>query len=499
MSRSGDRRSGQEWYRRRTTRRTILAGAGSLGLVNQMRAMGDDVGDRVGTSQSQSSGTWPQYQHDAANTGYAPTNNGPKTAIETRWEFAPVGGGTTSPAVADGTVFVSYDVQNERGGVTAIDTVSGEEQWTVEFDDTQQWSSPTVVDETVYVGTGDGSIERETASMYALDAATGDEQWHFETGGNVTSSPTVADGTVYFGTQSGDLSCYALDASDGEQQWRTSIGSPIHATPVVVGDKVYIIGSGLQALAADGGSLRWSAAGHFEDLDASFQGSAPAVSDGTIYVGSRAGVVDGEFVEADDSGSAAGIYALDPGQQQVQWVFETDGEVQSSPAVTDELVVAGCRDPDGHVYGIDAESGEERWRFEVGDIRFQSPVIAGETVYVGEGTLYALDITTGQMRWERSDVHSRMSFAVADETIYVCSQRSAVYAIEGTATEEIEQHSGGSTTTAPSITQTTETGGVSVFERFSDEFSLPIALGGGGVLSAVGLGAYRWLDGEGGK
>src|SRR5690242_10275978 len=52
------------------------------------------------------------------------------------------------------------------------------------------FSSPAVVDGTVFVGSSDHSV-------YALDAATGALRWRARIGGAVNSSPAVADGTVF--------------------------------------------------------------------------------------------------------------------------------------------------------------------------------------------------------------------------------------------------------------------------------------------------------------
>ena len=79
---------------------------------------------------------------------------------------------------------------------------SGEQEWAFETGD-GVFSSRTVADGTVFVGSGD-------SNLYAVDAASGEQQWATETGAVIESSPTVADGTVYVGSNDGNL--YALDA-----------------------------------------------------------------------------------------------------------------------------------------------------------------------------------------------------------------------------------------------------------------------------------------------
>lgn len=64
------------------------------------------------------------------------------------------------------------------------------------------FSSPAVVDDTVYVGSNDGNL-------YAIATADGTERWRTETDDAVYSSPVVADGVVYVGSYDGTV--YAVE------------------------------------------------------------------------------------------------------------------------------------------------------------------------------------------------------------------------------------------------------------------------------------------------
>jgi len=91
-------------------------------------------------------------------------------------------------------------------------------------------SSPAVANGTVYVGSSDHNL-------YALDAASGTLRWKFATGGRVTSSPAVAAGRVYFA--SFDSNLYALDAAAGTLAWKFTTAGERLCTPVVDGDTIY--------------------------------------------------------------------------------------------------------------------------------------------------------------------------------------------------------------------------------------------------------------------
>jgi hypothetical protein len=114
--------------------------------------------------------------------------------------------------------------------VYALNGTDGTENWNFTTDDFV-FSSPTVLDGTVYVGSYDGNV-------YALNGTDGTENWNFTTGGGVFSSPTVLDGTVYVGSDDGNV--YGLDASDGGILGQFSTGGTVSSSPTVVDGTVYV-------------------------------------------------------------------------------------------------------------------------------------------------------------------------------------------------------------------------------------------------------------------
>ena len=93
--------------------------------------------------------------------------------------------------MADGVVYVG---SVDDGTLYALDAATGAKKWTYRTD-SQMFSSPTVANGVVYVGSSRGNV-------YALDAATGAKKWAYPIGG-MDSSPAVADGVVYVGALGG--------------------------------------------------------------------------------------------------------------------------------------------------------------------------------------------------------------------------------------------------------------------------------------------------------
>jgi outer membrane protein assembly factor BamB len=292
--------------------------------------------------------------------------------------------------------------------------------------------SPIWVDGLVLAGSQDGIF-------YAVDGSSGKERWRLKTGGSIDGPAAYAGGNVIFESRDGNL--YAADSRTGRQRWKTPVGAdlPFHwgwdfflSGPAAAGGRVFVgSGSGdvLAVDAADGSvSWRFKTEGRVR--------SSPTVADGVVYVGS----FDGH------------LYALDAGTGALRWKFATQGvsidlekagfdrrSIQSSPAVTVDLVVVGCRD--GHLYGVDRATGKERWNFDhqvswvVG-----SPAIAGDRAIVGSSDghfVQAVELATGKELWRsRTDSNALSSPARAGDVAIVGDATGALLAYDvATGTE----------------------------------------------------------------
>ena len=153
----------------------------------------------------------------------------------------------SSPAIAQGRVLVGA----RDGWLYALDLATGRELWS--FDNEVSWvnSSPAVADGRVFSGSSDRRW------IQAVDATTGEEIWRIGTANVVWTSPVVVDSTLY--ASAGDAVVRALDVRDGSVRWRTTLPAPSHGSPTV-DDGVLFLGTedgGFYALRTGGGrSLR---------------------------------------------------------------------------------------------------------------------------------------------------------------------------------------------------------------------------------------------------
>jgi len=82
------------------------------------------------------------------------------------------------------------------------------------------------------------------------------------------------------------------------------------------------------------------------------------------------------------------------------WKFKTDGEVKSSPAISDRRVFVGSSDK--NIYALDLQTGEKLWSYKAGDSVESAPCVLDGQVFVGssDNWLYALDAGTGELKWK---------------------------------------------------------------------------------------------------
>lgn len=205
---------------------------------------------------------------------------------EVRWSFRTGGRIRSAPAVHEGVAYIGscdgivYGVSLEDGTEVWRFTTRGHELDAAQFgfDRTHIYSSPTIADGTLYIGSRD-------ASLYAIDLETREARWTFEQGTAwVMASPAVADGRVFSSRSSGGT-INAVDVATGALLWTITTGGLVYSSPIVVGQTVYI-GSedgGIYALDVATGEARWV----YRTESSVF--STPTLLDGRLYIGSDDG------------------------------------------------------------------------------------------------------------------------------------------------------------------------------------------------------------------
>jgi len=163
--------------------------------------------------------------------------------------------------------------------------------------------------------------------------------------------------------------------------------------------------------------------------------SSPVVAGGKVFVGS-----------ADNK-----LYALNESDGEILWTFETGGAINSTPLIAGGKVL--FLSYDGFFYALDQNTGDPVWKFKTGgesvfkvkdyfngsfqpdfwDFYLSSATVNNGTVYFGssDSNIYALDLETGEKKWNYStggSVHS--SPAIWENSLVVGSWDSRVYCLD---------------------------------------------------------------------
>jgi outer membrane protein assembly factor BamB len=350
---------------------------------------------------------WPQFSGDSQHHSYNPTENILSVStVPNMVELWTVTTGSdiqSSPAVVNGTVYFG----GTDGNLYAVSASTGEKIWTTPLPN-PTGSSPAVIDGVVYISAGN--------SLYAFSAATGKMLWSAVTGGAVTT-PTVANGVIYVG--SADTNLYAFSPATGQPIWTATTSGTI-SNPPAVADGIVCVASNasygtLYAFNAATGQPIWNhALLGLPNGTTSLAYSAPAVSNGLVYLGDGWGTV----------------LAFGVSNGELVWYDDTQNELIDSIIAINGVAYVGSADDS--VYALEAATGRLLWSTATGSFIVDSPALANGVLYVGscDNKQYALNAATGEVLWTGqtgNQIYSS-SPAVANGMVFVGSADSKLYA-----------------------------------------------------------------------
>ncbi len=133
------------------------------------------------------------------------------------------------------------------------------------------------------------------------------------------------------------------------------------------------------------------------------------------------------------------VYAVQVSNGVKVWQYPAQAgteQFHSNPVVTpDGQVLVGSAGRDYALYSLDAKTGNPKWAkpFTAEDEWVASPLVVGNTIYApnNNGTLYALDLATGQLSWSLHVAGALWSTPVTNgKLLFLTSLDHRVYAVD---------------------------------------------------------------------
>jgi outer membrane protein assembly factor BamB len=326
--------------------------------------------------------------------------------------------------------------------IICADTPTGKRLW--DFNVGYTFAEPLLDSTRIFVGTQSGYLYALKAGGQYNPASAERIAWQFRAGGAINRKPELQGNYLFFGANDGVF--YCLDKRTGQLVWSRKTPTEnrafrLFSTPSA-GDGIVVVGSAnrhVYGFDTATGNLR------FDLLADDWVRARPLIDGQRVYFATMAGTLVGLAIggpkptirfrkKVSDHPILADLTLhqnriLLNDSDLYAHCFDTDGTerwrksligsfvkagnrimtdqiaggayYQSKPTAVQGLVYFGS--PNRFVYAVNAQTGRERWKFEMGASVSGSPVYDGGRLFVGqqggEDAFYCLNANTGQPHW----------------------------------------------------------------------------------------------------
>ena len=247
------------------------------------------------------------------------------------------------------------------------------------------------------------------ANLFAYDAESGRALWASDLGERISQAfPVSVNARYVFVTAGGKV--FALDRNTGQVAWSVKLES-MPSTGTAANEDRVVIGLGTGKLST------FDTKNHYPGFAWQTNGALtgqPVLAESVIAFGS--------------ADSRAYVAVQEPPKLILRYL--TGGPITATLGKhgTRTLIVPSA---DHSLYAIDLFTGETRWSQATGAPIDQSPLVAGDEIYVinNRGTLKLFDANTGELRWSLDTGGGRL-LAVAETRVYLMTEFHDMFVVD---------------------------------------------------------------------
>jgi outer membrane protein assembly factor BamB len=260
-------------------------------------------------------------------------------------------------------------------------------------------SSDRVLTTPPVVAEGKVFVKDAESTVSAYNADTGERLW------SVTLKPEFERDADEFGggiawyqgrlfVTTGFAEVFSLDPATGAEVWHSKVSAPVRGAPLVLADRVFSVSidNKLQALAAVDGAVLWTYTG-IQEVAGYVGGNSPAGAGDYIV----APFSSGELVGLHPASNRAVWNESLVGNQRESRAFGNIADIRGRPVIDSGVVYA--MGTAGQLTAIDLRSGQRRWERNIGGS--QTPWVAGRFLFIvtGNADVAALNAADGKVKW----------------------------------------------------------------------------------------------------
>jgi len=311
-----------------------------------------------------------------------------------QWEFRAGGAINKKPAVYRNNILFGAN----DGVIYCLDRMTGKKRWEYntnkkEANAFRHFSVPYAADGKVFIGSADKKV-------YCLDIASGQLVFEFSADDWVRSAPVLKDNKYYFATLKGSFYGLELRGNQINQLFKKHLGRhAVLADLAMKDDKIVINDSDLWSYCVNtNGDVVWKMSLIESFMKEGNRVLTDQIAGGAYYQSKPTAVNDTVYFGT----PMRFVYAVDAHTGKELWKFELGASISGAPTYDDGKIFVGQQGGEDEFYCLDAKTGQKVWATKL-DWVWGSATASDGMVYVPgiDGYAWALDAANGHVVWKQ--------------------------------------------------------------------------------------------------